>query len=96
MRNPEVVDGLYFSRFAVRLDKPLYTIPDHVPPSGSEVENLAAMRAREEELRRASALGWGADREAVDRQYRAQRKAELSLQIRHLTTKNKLDRIRAS
>eukprot|EP01059_Diplonema_ambulator_P025301 TRINITY_DN42345_c0_g1_i1.p1 TRINITY_DN42345_c0_g1~~TRINITY_DN42345_c0_g1_i1.p1 ORF type:complete len:345 (+),score=128.76 TRINITY_DN42345_c0_g1_i1:51-1037(+) len=95
MRYPAVIDSLYYIRYGVRLDQPLYTIPDAVPPSRAEVDNLAARRAREEELRRSYTLGWTAEREQVDREYRAQRKAELDLQIRHLKTKNELDRIRA-
>eukprot|EP01064_Diplonema_japonicum_P018142 TRINITY_DN26834_c0_g1_i1.p2 TRINITY_DN26834_c0_g1~~TRINITY_DN26834_c0_g1_i1.p2 ORF type:complete len:330 (+),score=108.22 TRINITY_DN26834_c0_g1_i1:94-1083(+) len=95
LRFPALIDTLYYAQYGVKLDQPLYTIPENVPPTRAESDNLAARRAREEELRRSYALGWTAERETIDRDYRAQRKAELDLQIRHLKTKNELDRIRA-
>ena len=94
---PAIIDNLYYRRFGgvVKLDQPMFTVPPNVPPTRSEVDNIAARRARELELRRSYTVGWTAEREAIDQQYRAQRKADLDLQIRHLTTKNQLDRIRA-
>eukprot|EP01060_Flectonema_neradi_P013702 TRINITY_DN20441_c0_g1_i1.p1 TRINITY_DN20441_c0_g1~~TRINITY_DN20441_c0_g1_i1.p1 ORF type:complete len:357 (+),score=78.50 TRINITY_DN20441_c0_g1_i1:79-1071(+) len=94
---PAIIDNLYYRRFGgvVKLDQPMFTVPPTVPPTRSEVDNMAARRARELELRRSYTLGWTAERETIDEQYRAQRKADLDLQIRHLTTKNQLDRIRA-
>ena len=95
--HPALVDGLYYANYGqVNLAAPLFTVPENVPPTGAEMDNITARRVREEELRRSYALGWTAEREAIDRQYRAQKKADLDLQIRHLKTKNQLDRIRAS
>ena len=95
--HPALIDSVYYASYgAVSMSQPMFTVPADVPPTGSEMDNIAARRAREEELRRSYALGWTAEREQIDRQYRAQRKADLDLQIRHLKTKNQLDRIRAT
>eukprot|EP00755_Sulcionema_specki_P005599 Sspe_Gene.33193::Locus_16230_Transcript_1_1_Confidence_1.000_Length_1114::g.33193::m.33193 len=95
-RTPRLIDSLYYRRFGLFEDRPLYSVPPHSPPTRAESDSLAAKRAREEELRRSYSLGWTAEKETIDRQYRAARSAELDLQIRHLTTKNQLDRIRAN
>eukprot|EP01063_Lacrimia_lanifica_P027246 TRINITY_DN3800_c2_g1_i1.p1 TRINITY_DN3800_c2_g1~~TRINITY_DN3800_c2_g1_i1.p1 ORF type:complete len:295 (+),score=131.95 TRINITY_DN3800_c2_g1_i1:58-942(+) len=80
-----------------RLDvgAPLYTLPGHAAPNCAEMDNIAAQVARTHEVRRAAVLGYGPEAEAADRAEREVKKFDLDVQIRQLTTRNHLDRIRS-